>query len=170
MRGGNIAGLTLIELLVVVVLVGILTAAAIPSYSAYVVRGQRSAAKTALMQAAQFLERNYTVFGCYPDGTAADCPAAAAATTPVVVLPTGLTVAPSDGGKITYAITLASAGVGVAGQSFLLTATPCGAGGACPTTGSNPTFTDPDCGFLTLDNTGAKTAQIAGATATCWRQ
>jgi len=170
MRRRNVAGITLIELLVVVVLIGILTAAAIPSYSAYVLRGQRSAAKTALMQAAQFLERNYTVLGCYPV-TAGDCPAGAAATPPVVGLPTGLTVAPSDGGTVTYAIGLAPAGVGVAGQSFLLTATPCAAaGGACPTTGSNSTFTDPDCGFLTLDNTGAKTAQIASATATCWRQ
>jgi len=65
------SGFTLLELLITVVLVGILAAIAIPSYSAYITRGQRTAAKAALEQAAQFLERNYTVYGNYSTGTSA---------------------------------------------------------------------------------------------------
>jgi type IV pilus assembly protein PilE len=53
-------GVTLIELMVVVVIVGILAAVAIPTYRAYVVRSNRSEAKTALLSTAQNLERCYT--------------------------------------------------------------------------------------------------------------
>ena len=54
-------GVTLLELLVVVVaIVGILTAIAIPSYRQYVIRGNRTDAKTALLQAASALERCYS--------------------------------------------------------------------------------------------------------------
>ncbi len=158
MRGSNAAGITLIELLVVVALVGILTAAAIPSYSAYVIRGQRSAAKTALMQAAQLLERNYTSNGCYEFGTAAECVAGAG--TPLTLAAN----APADAApNYTYAITWAFP----TPQSFTLKATPCG---ATTCTGSNMTFVDPDCGFLTLDNTGVENAQVTAAAATCWRR
>jgi type IV pilus assembly protein PilE len=54
------AGVTLIELLIVIVLVGILTAIAVPSYRQYMIRGNRTDAKVALMQAATTLERCYT--------------------------------------------------------------------------------------------------------------
>jgi len=168
MRRESQFGVTLIELLIVVALLGILAAVAVPSYSAYVVRGQRTAAKTALMQSAQYLERNYTVNGCYPDGTAADCPAGPAG------LPIGLTSAPTDAGPaFTYLIQLSLPASAVAGQGFLLTATPCGeAAGACPA-GSNQTFDDTDCGPLTLNNTGVKGASGAIGTsdpASCWNR
>jgi type IV pilus assembly protein PilE len=158
------SGFTLIELLLTVILVGILAAIAIPSYSAYVVRGQRAAAKVALEQAAQYLERNYTAYGCYNYATQANC---AGQTGTALALPTSLASAPTDGGPATYAISLAAA----AGQSFTLNATPCGATGAnCPV-GSNTTFTDSDCGVLSLDNTGLKSVSNATLDAvTCWQR
>jgi type IV pilus assembly protein PilE len=160
-------GVTLLELLIVVTLLGILAAIAVPSYWAYVLRGQRTAAKTALMQASQYLERNYTTSGCYPDGTAADCPSAPAG------LPAVLTAAPTDGGAFTYAIKLTLPLSAVGGQAFLLTATPCAqASGGCPTP-NNPTFDDADCAPLTLDNTGKKGAGGNIGTndpASCWNR
>ena len=160
-RNGSF-GFTLAELLIAVVLVGILAAIAIPSYSSYVTRGQRSAAKAALLQSAQFLERNYTAFGCY-NQTSATCGTASAVaiTTPVAQY------APTDGGQPSYVLTFASQSA----STYTLQATPCGET-SCPT-GSNQTFDDTDCGVLTLSNTGAKGASGnigSGNPAACWNR
>jgi type IV pilus assembly protein PilE len=160
-RGRAAYGFTLLELLIAVVLLGILAAIAIPSYSAYVARGQRSAAKAALMQSAQFLERNYTAFGCY-NQTSATCGTASAV---AVTIPNSQ-YAPTDGGPATYVLTFAS----LTASTYQLAATPCQTAGSCPT-GSNSAFDDPDCEALTLDNTGSKGAGgNIGTTspASCW--
>jgi type IV pilus assembly protein PilE len=63
LRGAR--GFTLIEALIVVALVAIVAAIAIPNYREYILRSKRSAARQVLMEAGQYLERNYTTAGCY---------------------------------------------------------------------------------------------------------
>lgn len=58
-------GFTLIELMIVVVIVGILAAIAYPSYAEYVNRSKRAEAKAALLEAAQALERYYSLNNTY---------------------------------------------------------------------------------------------------------
>ncbi|HRL95417.1 MAG TPA: type IV pilin protein [Pseudomonas sp.] len=58
-------GFTLIELMIVVAIVGILAAIAYPSYMDYVRKGNRTDAKTALLQVAQTLERCFTQYSAY---------------------------------------------------------------------------------------------------------
>lgn len=53
-------GFSLIELMVVLVVVGILSAIAIPSYTQYILRSHRTNAQAVLAETAQFMERYYT--------------------------------------------------------------------------------------------------------------
>jgi type IV pilus assembly protein PilE len=145
-----VRGFSLIELMIAVAVTAILAVIAIPSYSAYVVRSKRAEAKTALLQAAQYLERNFSQAGCYNYADAPSC------TTP----PGNPTIFPATSAT-DYAV--APVGGALGAQTYVLSATPCGAGGNC-TSGS--TFTDPDCGALTLDNTGAKGALAVSGTLT----
>jgi len=59
MNANRMRGFTLIELMVTVAIVGILAAIAVPNYSAYVVKGARSAAQTELLQLASLQEKIY---------------------------------------------------------------------------------------------------------------
>ena len=170
--GRRARGVTLTELLIVLAVVALLAAIAIPSYSAYVVRSKRAEAKTALVQAAQYMERIYSQSGCYSFTDANSC--ALGAATPPGVAATVPTTTASD-----YAVTFSVAPTAAVppGQGFTLAATPCGAGAVC-TSGS--TFTDADCGVLTLDNAGTKgalgmtTANATGTTLAaigqCWNR
>lgn len=64
----NNRGFTLIEIMIVVVIVGILASIALPAYQEYVRQGNRTEAKSALLEAAQALERHYSVNGTYLSG------------------------------------------------------------------------------------------------------
>jgi type IV pilus assembly protein PilE len=67
-------GVTLMELMVVLVVIGILTAIAYPSYRAQVRRSNRTEARVALEQTAGALEKCYTRYMAYND--MANCPVA----------------------------------------------------------------------------------------------
>ncbi len=136
-------GITLIELMTVLVIVSILAAIAIPSYSSYMRRSHRAEAKTSLLENAQFLERNFTVTNSYAvDGE--DEP----------VEDTSLPVqrTPKDGGAVKYDIH-----VEAATTSFTLTAVP----------KADSMMDDDSCGTLSITNTGVKDSS-SGDAATCW--
>ena len=157
-------GFTLVEVFIVVALVAIVASIAIPSYRDYILRSKRSAARQVLMEAAQYLERNYTTAGCYDYADTTSCLARAGT---AAVQPSSLLRAPSEG-RQSYLVTWTFAN---AGQAYTLTATPCGDAGAnCPA-GSETTFTDPTCGALTLTQTGLR-GKVGGSgdIATCWQR
>lgn len=65
MKHHRINGFSLIELMIVVVIVGILAAIAMPSYSNYVIRGSRAAAQTELLEMASQQEKIYLNSNAY---------------------------------------------------------------------------------------------------------
>ncbi len=64
-------GFTLIELLVAMAVLGIVLAVAIPNYRQWVLASGRAEAKAVLMDGAQTLERCFTRFSRYNDGSCA---------------------------------------------------------------------------------------------------
>lgn len=58
-------GFTLVELMIVVVVIGILTAIAVPSYGSYRIKSARAAAQTELLQLASLQEKIYLNSNAY---------------------------------------------------------------------------------------------------------
>ena len=158
-------GFTLIELMITIVIVAILASIAIPSYTAYVERGKRAAARSGLMVAASFLERNFTTNGCYNYSTVAACQAQSGT---ALALPAAVARAPAEG-RASYAIGV-DFSASATGQAYTLTATPCATATspACPA--GSDAFTDTKCGALTLTQAGARGRSGSEDLAVCWQR
>lgn len=96
------SGFTLIELMIVVAIVGMLLAVALPSYRAYIQRGDRAAARAALLEAQQFMERYYSTNNSFTGAA----------------LPSRLVSIPAESPKYTISVG------NLAANTFTLTATP----------------------------------------------
>ncbi|MFC4312107.1 type IV pilin protein [Steroidobacter flavus] len=134
-------GMSLIELMIVVAIVGILAAIAYPSYRQYVVRGNRTEAKTAIMQASQAMEKCFTRFGVYNSAQCATYNNLRAAAGVV-----------TEGGR--YRLTFAQ----INDVQFTIQAAPLGA----------QATDDRACGTLTLDQTNQRAASATTDTKKCW--
>lgn len=138
-------GFTLIELVIVVAIVGILSSIALPMYRDYVIRSNRTEAKTALAAVALAQERYYSANNTYSTTLAS-------LGTVMGVASSGLT----ENGYYNISISAASPTVG-----YTLSATPQSKAGQ----------SSDNCKTLTLTNTGLK--NVSGATsgytaANCW--
>jgi type IV pilus assembly protein PilE len=136
-------GITLIELMVVVVIISILASIAMPAYTQYTQRSHRAEAKTALLEDAQFLKRNFTVTNSYAIDSGGDELTEAS-------LP--MKQSPKEGANAKYDIRLMNGAT-----SYTLR--------AVPRDGSR--MEDDSCGTLTLTNTGVK-GSTKGDPRTCW--
>jgi len=142
-------GFTLIELMVVVAIVGILTAIAVPSYLQHVIKSNRAAAESFMLQLSNLEEQVILDMRSYVAVSAnANFPNAPTAASP------GLnTTVPSSVSKYyNITITLPTA------ANYLITATPIGS----QLTG------DTKCANLTLDQTGAKGISGTSSATDCW--
>ncbi len=61
-------GFTLIEVMIVTAIVAVLAAIAYPAYTSYVIKGERAQARATLLEAAQFMERQYSASNAYSSG------------------------------------------------------------------------------------------------------
>ncbi|MEQ1579794.1 MAG: type IV pilin protein [Steroidobacteraceae bacterium] len=133
-------GVTLIELMIVIVIIGILSAIAVPSYRNYVIRAQRTDAMSALLRVAAAQEKFYLQNNTYADNDAlADAP------------PAGLGINGTENGWYNLAITS-----GDLTREFTVTATPVSGGAQA---------TDSHCDSFSLTSAGAKSATNTD----CWR-
>jgi len=136
----RMAGVTLLELMAVVMVIGVLGIIALPSYRQYVMRAQRTEAKTALLRLQTNQERFYLANRTY-GGTA---------NLAALGFPTGLT----ENGA--YQLTIAGA------DATTYTAT------ATPVAGARIDMTqDAMCTTLSVTAQGVKTATGSNPTS-CW--
>ena len=150
MKRHGTAGFTLIEVMIVVVVIAILAAVAYPSYQDHVRKAKRAEGKTALLKAAQVLERAYSDRSTYGTSPAPPYPPAPTAidVAPLFAMALGTPVysgenAADNGGAYTITAAAPTAACPI-DACFVITATP------------NAPHTDPTCGNFTLTSTGTK--------------
>ena len=135
----NARGFSLIELMMVVASIAILSAIAYPSYLGHVEKADRAAARAALVEAQNFIERFYAVNDCYQrDRSGAD-----------VTLPTRLQNIPTERPRYQISVEAATA------NAYVLNAMPLQA--------------VRQCGTLVLASTGERGATEGPGAAQCWR-
>ena len=135
-------GFSLMELMVTIAILAIISAIAYPSYAAYVMRANRTDATSALIQAAQGLQR------CYSQSTTFSYVGCAVP-------------ASSPNGYYNIAETSVFAPSSTALSTFVLTATPA----------RSPQTKDTQCASFTINNVGTQAAYNSGGTANttvCW--
>jgi len=123
------SGFTLIEVMIVVALIALLATIALPSYQDSIRKSRRADAKAALVQLAQFMERNYSLAQRYDLNSA----------NTAIVLP--FTQAPVDSSPKYYNLTMVAAQ-----NTYTLTATPI----------AGTSQANDSCTSLTLDQVGTK--------------
>ena len=140
-------GFTLVELMIVVAIITVLVTIAIPSYTKYTVKSNRTAAESFIMGVANKQEQ-YILDARQYAGVAAVAGDATGLTT------LGVTV-PADVSK-SYTITIGS--VTSAPPAYKITATPIG----------GQLTNDTNCGAVSIDQAGTKTITGTDTVANCW--
>jgi type IV pilus assembly protein PilE len=97
-------GFTLIELMIAVVIVGILSAIAMPSYQNYLVKSSRAAAQTELLEMASLQEKIYLNANAYTPNITASYNGSAAANNTATTGGLGKTSGKSQDGKYDFSI------------------------------------------------------------------
>jgi len=137
-------GFTLIEVMIVVVVIGLLAAIAIPSYTSYVIKSRRSSAQSALLDLASREERYFATNNVYTTSL------------PLLGYPTGtVSLAIPDSNSHYYDI----AAPVVAGNGYTLKATPAGT-----------QVNDTQCSVFTYTSLGVRGNETSGGTSlnSCW--
>jgi type IV pilus assembly protein PilE len=139
------AGVTLIELMTVVVVLAILASIAVPSYRSYMLRANRSDAKSALMQLQVAQEKYFLQFNKYTNNVATAPPGGL-----------GLAETTTHGYyKLTIPVLAAD------GQSYTAKATPVAGAGQSD---------DKKCNIFTITDRGTQGIESGTASKeTCWR-
>jgi type IV pilus assembly protein PilE len=140
-------GFSLIELMITLMVIGVLAAVAVPGYQSYMRSAYRAEARIALQEAAQWMERHFSMTQSYAttsQGGAINNAALATA---------GLAVTPRAGAA-RYNISFSA---GPTATTYTLQAVPTGAQTA-----------DTLCGTLTLNNLQGRGISGTGTVADCW--